>query len=99
MTYRNAAEVFAQVAGCRRSHCRGNGPRAGATAAIVYSSVRTVAGLERGRARSVSLSAPPVQAQREMGVRLVAIDLDCDVFDEGAQQLLPVAWRVLLRSR
>src|SRR6516164_2541625 len=33
-----------------------------------------------------------------MGGRLVAIDLDRDVFDEGAQQLLPVArrgrWRV-----
>ena len=37
-------------------------------------------------------------AQREMGGRRVAIDLDRDVFDEGAEQLLPVArrgrWRV-----
>src|SRR5499427_3708728 len=64
---------------------------------------RVLVGADGGRPRArqgevdlVERAALP--AQREMGGRLVAIDLDRDVFDEGAQQLLPVArrgrWRV-----
>src|SRR5260370_22602085 len=37
-------------------------------------------------------------AQREMGGRLVALDLHRDVFDEGATQFLPVAPRGRWRS-
>src|SRR5438270_2465495 len=64
---------------------------------------RVLVGADGGRPRARQSEVDLVEraalpAQREMGGRLVAIDLDRDVFDEGAQQLLPVArrgrWRV-----
>src|SRR5438874_3816029 len=56
-------------------------------------------GRPRARQREVDLvERAALPAQHEMGGRLVAIDLDRDLFDEGAQQLLPVArhgrWRI-----
>src|SRR5499433_2984994 len=59
---------------------------------------RVLVGADGGRPRARQSEVDLVEraalpAQREMGGRLVAIDLDCDVFDEGAQQLLPVARR------
>src|ERR1700752_1906305 len=63
---------------------------------------RVLVGADGGRPRARESEVDRVEraalpAQREMGGRLVAIDLDCDVFDEGAQQLLPVARRGRLR--
>src|SRR5262252_3843947 len=63
---------------------------------------RVLVGADGGRPRARQSEADLVEraalpAQREMGGRLVAIDRDCDVFDEGAQQLLPVARRGRLR--
>src|SRR5499427_9269572 len=63
---------------------------------------RVLVGADGGRRRARQSEVDRVEraalpAQREMGGRLVAIDLDCDVFDEGAQQLLPVARRGRLR--
>src|SRR2546421_6231911 len=64
---------------------------------------RVLVGADSGRPRARQSEVDLVEraalpAQREMGGRPVAIDLDRDVFDEGAQQLLPVArcgrWRV-----
>src|SRR5215472_10853078 len=57
---------------------------------------RVLVGADGGRPRARQSEADLVEraalpVQREMGGRLVAIDLDCDVFDEGAQQLLSVA--------
>src|SRR5260370_37525864 len=56
-------------------------------------------GWPRARQSEVDLvERAALPAQREMGGRLVALDLARDVFDEGAQQFLPVArrgrWRV-----
>src|ERR1700756_3880277 len=63
---------------------------------------RVLVGADGGRPRARQSEVDLVEraalpAQREMGGRLDAIDLDCDVFDEGAQQLLPVARRGRLR--
>src|SRR5690349_11745639 len=64
---------------------------------------RVLVGADGGRPRARQSEVDLVEraalpAQREMGGRFVAIDLDRDVFDEGAQKLLPVArrgrWRV-----
>src|SRR5437868_10725861 len=64
---------------------------------------RVLVGADSGRPRARQSEVDLVEraalpAQREMGGRLVALDLDRDVFDEGAQQFLPVArrgrWRV-----
>src|SRR5215469_7103308 len=64
---------------------------------------RVLSGADGGRPRARQSEVDLVKRaalppEREMGSRLVAIDLDRDVFDEGAQQFLPVArrgrWRV-----
>src|SRR5499433_1041468 len=57
---------------------------------------RVLVGADGGRPRARQSEVDLVEraalpAQCEMGGRRVAIDLDRDVFDEGAQQLLPVA--------
>src|SRR5215831_17379133 len=57
---------------------------------------RVLVGADGGRSRARQGEVDVVEgaafpAQREMGGRLVAVDLDRDVFNEGAQQLLPVA--------
>src|SRR2546423_14174237 len=63
---------------------------------------RVLVGADGGRPRARQSEVDLVEraalpAQREVGGRLIAIDLDRDVFDEGAQQLFPVArcgrWR------
>src|SRR5215468_5281265 len=58
---------------------------------------RVLVGADGGRPRARQIEVDLVEraalpAQREMGGSLVAIDLDRDIFDEGAQQLLPVAF-------
>src|SRR5215469_2872929 len=63
---------------------------------------RVLVGADGGRPRARQSEVDVVEraafpAQREMGGRLVAVDLDRDVFNEGAQQLLPVARRGCLR--
>src|SRR6516164_6231721 len=64
---------------------------------------RVLVGADGGRPRARQSEVDLIEraalpAECEVGGRLVAIDLDRDVFDEGAQQLLPVArcgrWRV-----
>jgi len=52
-----------------------------ATSAIVSSSVRMVAGRERGRARSISSSAAALPAQCEVRRGLLALDPDDDLFN------------------
>ena len=59
---------------------------------------RVLVGADGGRPRARQSEVDLVEraalpAQREMGGRLVAIDSDHDVFNKGAQQLLPVARR------
>src|SRR5262244_1695476 len=63
---------------------------------------RVLVGADGGRPRArqsgvdlVERAARP--ARCEMGGRLVAIDLDCDVFDEGAQQLLDKRTSAMIR--
>jgi len=59
----------------------------------VSSSVRIVAGRDRGRARSISVSAPPFQRSVKRAAKASRSTLMMGLVEERPQQLFPVARR------